>query len=153
MVSTRWCGGVIRHHESDDAFEIAIEGLTVTQCRFDYAVTLVLDDGTTSFTIRIAEPFALRVGAGGTDAWSVDPEHRPPEGAPVLALLDLAAKRLLAIKDGRLQLSFDGDWSVEVPSGTHYEAWQLHRRRRAPPVGFRTWRQPRDVLAIEACSA
>ena len=111
--------------ESDDAFEIAIEGLTVTQCRFDYAVTLVLDDGTTSFTIRIAEPFALRVGAGGTDAWSVDPEHRPPEGAPVLALLDLAAKRLLAFKDGRLQLSFDGDWSVEVPSGTHYEAWQL----------------------------
>ena len=68
--------------ESDDAFEIAVEGLAVTQCRFDYAVTLVLDDGATSFTIRISEPFVLR--GCGTAEWRLDPERRPAEGAPML---------------------------------------------------------------------
>jgi hypothetical protein len=37
-------------------------------------------------------------------------------------------RRLVALKDGRLQLSLEDGWTVEVPAGSHYEACQLHGR-------------------------
>jgi hypothetical protein len=43
----------------------------------------------------------------------------------VLALLDRAVSRVVAFKDGRLSLAFDGGWKIEVPGGAQFEAWTL----------------------------
>jgi hypothetical protein len=67
--------------ERGDHWEIAAGGLAVTQCCFDYAVSLVLADAEVSFSVRIEQPFGLSGGDHGEEQ-KLDPERRPPESAP-----------------------------------------------------------------------
>jgi hypothetical protein len=107
-----------------DHYWIAADGATVTSLQFDFAVTVGLAGADTSFSVRIEEPFTLR--RDGADAPLLDPERRPAETAPVLALLDAAVTRIVAFKDGRLVLTFEPAWTIDVPAGHQYEAWTLN---------------------------
>jgi hypothetical protein len=133
------CGHLL---DRGDHWEIAAGDLAVTQCRFDHAVSLLLADANVSFLVRIEEPFVLRRGDGSNEQ-RLDPEQRPPEGAPALALLDLAVRRIVAFKGGRLHLAFGNEWSVEVPPETAYEAWTL-----SGPDGLLVVSTPGGDLAI-----
>ena len=107
-----------------DHYLIAAGGATVTSLRFDFGVTLGLAGADTSFSIRIEEPFTLR--SDSAEAKLLDPEQRPAETGPVLALLDAAVTRIVAFKDGRLVMTFQPGWIIEVPAGLQYEAWTLN---------------------------
>jgi hypothetical protein len=127
--------------ESSEAWEVAADGLSVVRCWFDISVTLALGHAG-EFRVRISEPFALS-RADDTTEHRVDPERRPAEGAPVLALLGLEVRRVEVFKDRRLQLSFDQGWALDVPSDSQHEAWEL-----SGPDGLLIVSKPGGALSI-----
>jgi RimJ/RimL family protein N-acetyltransferase len=134
--------GPSRHLVPHDGWwEIAAPALAVTQCRVDYAVDFVLADADAAFLVRIEQPFVL-TDADGRERL-IDPERRPPETAPVLALLDRPVLRVAAFADGRLELGFAGAARVEVAAGTDHESWQL-----SGPDGLRLVSMPGGELAV-----
>jgi hypothetical protein len=127
--------------DTPDAWLLQVTGLTVRQCRIDYAFTLVLEaEGGGSFEIRIEQPFA--VTSQGTEH-ELDPEANPIDLAPALSLLHQDVTRVVAFKDGRLELTFDNDELLRVPASEDYEPWNV-----VGPEGLRIVSLPGGELGI-----
>lgn len=127
--------------EATDHWELRLGGRSVTQCRFDYAFTLVLDDPDGAFEIRIGEPFTLSTAGG--DEVALKPEGQPAAMGPALAVLRLAVERVVAFKDGRLELWFTDGGRLYAPAGEDFEPWDL-----VGPAGLRIVSLPGGELAI-----
>lgn len=127
--------------EAADRWLVPVAGRSVTQCRLDYAFTLVVaDESAGSFEIRIEQPFMVTSGAGEV---VLDPEGEPARMAPALGLLHQAIEQAVAFKDGRLELSFTDGGVLSVPVGEDYEAWNI-----VGPAGLRIVSLPGGELAI-----
>ena len=90
-------------------------GREVTRVEFDWAVGLLLDDG--SF-LRVEAPLEL-TGPSGT---AVVVPGEVPTLAPALALFGRTV-RAAVVHDRTLEIDFDGDLVLRVVQGTEYEAW------------------------------
>lgn len=128
--------------EADDLWVLPLAGRPVTQCRFDYAFTIVLDEPESSFEIRIEEPFEFTAVGGGQPV-TLDPEADTRAMAPALAILHRAIDRAVAYKDGRLGVEFAEGGELRVPLGPSFEAWTL-----VGPAGLRIVSLPGGELAI-----
>jgi hypothetical protein len=104
----------------EQGWQLPIEGMTVTQIAVDYAVTIALD---AQFAVRIGMPFK-QFGPDST-IQSLDPEADPSLLAPALKLLRTKAVSGFAFDDGRLELTFEEDLRVSVPSSDEFEPWEL----------------------------
>jgi hypothetical protein len=123
-------GSLARLIETEDRWELPLGNRAVTQCRFDAAFTIVLDDPDGAVEIRIGEPFVLRAAHG--DEVRLAPEDDPVAMGPALVVLRQAVESLVAFKDGRLELKFaDGD-VLCVPAGGDFEPWDV-----VGPAGLR----------------
>lgn len=91
---------------------------TVTQLRFDYAFSILLEDGV---LIRIGGSFILITGSG---QHALDPGSNPEKMAPALALARSTVVQGSAFEDGRLELSFSTGELLLVPVSEQYEAWE-----------------------------
>jgi Family of unknown function (DUF6188) len=106
-----------------DRWLVPMVGLTVTQCRVDYAFTVVVaGEPGEWFEVRIGEPFVV-VRRG--EEIRLDPEGDPVQMAPALAVLRMDVEHTIAFKDGRLEMVFGGDLALRVAIGEDYEAWNL----------------------------
>jgi hypothetical protein len=127
--------------DTPDAWVLQVPGLTITQCRIDYAFTLVLEaERGASFEIRIEQPFSV---------WRQDAEHEldaeadPTDIAPALSLLHQGVTLAVAFKDGRLELTFDNGDLLRVPASEDYEPWNV-----VGPEGLRIVSLPGGDLGI-----
>ena len=127
--------------EADDLWVLPLAGRLVTQCRFDYAFTIIVGERENSFEIRIEEPFEFRVGGG--QRVTLDPEAEPGAMGPALTVLHQTIDRAVAYKDGRLGVEFAGGGELRVPLGQRFEAWTL-----VGPTGLRIVSLPGGELAI-----
>jgi hypothetical protein len=127
--------------DTPDAWLLEVTRMTVTQCRIDYAFTLVLEaERGGSVEIRIEQPFVVTVQDGEHD---VDPEADPIDIAPALRLLHQGVTRATAFKDGRLELVFDGAELLRVPASEDYEPWNV-----VGPEGLRIVSLPGGDLGV-----
>ena len=110
--------------EQGDHWIVPLSGEEVTQCRYDYAFTLVVGNVDPPYIIRISEKFQLYDPDGAVD--SFDPEADPREMSGTLRLLRGTITRAIAHKDGRLEIDFADGCRVRVPSSSSYEPWELH---------------------------
>ena len=130
-------GGLV---ESADRWLVPMVG-TVTQCRLDYAFSLVIaDDSAGSFEVRIEQPFVV---AGSDGEVRLDPEGDPQQMAPALRVLRRTVEQAIAFKDGGLELTFDDGAVLRVAAGEDYEAWNI-----VGPGGLRLVSMPGGELAI-----
>ena len=129
--------------DAADRWVVPMAGLPVTQCRLDYAFTIIIgDEPGASFQVCVEQPFMARM-AGRGDELLLDPEGDPAEMAPALGVLHRRVEQAIAFKDGRLELLL-GDGSVlEVPAGEDYEPWNI-----VGPSGLRIVSLPGGGLAI-----
>lgn len=126
---------------AEDRWVVPLDGGVVTQCRVDYAFTLVIDGARGSFELRIEQPFELRRVDGVP--MSLSWERDPMALAPALSVLHVEVDAALAFKDGRLELRFgDGGW-LRVSASEEFEAWTL-----VGPDGLRLASMPGAELAI-----
>lgn len=95
---------------------------SVTQVRFDYAVTLLTDDGT---QLRVESRFALRESASG-DSLFVDPERAGPYASKIVALLGKRIVESVIEPGGSIEIEFEGGINLRVEPDAHYEAWDLN---------------------------
>lgn len=101
-----------------DRWDLPVAGQLVTQLRFDYAFSILLEDGV---LIRIGGSFVLITPSG---QHALDPESDPEEMAPVLALARSTVVQGSAFEDGSLELSFSTGELLLVPVSEQYEAWE-----------------------------
>ena len=91
-------------------------GREVTRVEFDWAVGLLLDDG--SF-LRVEAPLTL-VGAAGT---AVVVPGEVPTLAPALSLFGRTVRSSVVDPAGTLVIAFDDDSVLRVLQGPEFEAW------------------------------
>lgn len=127
--------------EGTDRWELWLRERLVTQCRFDHAFTIILDHPNGALEIRIGEPFTISTARG--DEVTLKPEAEPAAMGPALVVLRRIVERVLAFKDGRLELQFGDGGRLRVPAGEEFEAWDL-----VGPAGLRIVSLPRGELAI-----
>jgi Family of unknown function (DUF6188) len=84
--------------EAADRWLVPMAG-TVTQCRLDYAFSLVVaDESAGSFEVRIEQPSAV---SSQDDEVLLDPEGDPVQMAPALRVLRREVEQAIAAKGGR----------------------------------------------------
>lgn len=116
---------------------VPMAGLTVTQCRVDYAFTMLVDDG---YEVRIEQPFTLVRGAASS---LLDPEGEPSELGPALSVLRRDVEQAVAFKDGRLEIALSDGVRVLVNGDDDHEPWTV-----VGPGGLRVVSMPGGELAI-----
>jgi hypothetical protein len=129
--------------EAADRWLVPVVGLTVTQCRLDYAYTLVLageDEG--SFYVTIEQAFSVAASLE-VEGLVVDPERDPVQVAPALRVLRQDVERAVAFKDGRLELTFGDGAVLRAPASEDYESWNI-----VGPAGLRLVSLPGGELAV-----
>lgn len=133
---------VVEFVEAEDRWVVPLAGATVTQCRVDYAFTLVVGGAQGSFEVRIEHPFELLPYPDGGPV-SLSLEHDPTALGPALAMLHAELDEALAFKDGRLELRLSDGGSVRVSASEEFEAWTL-----VGPDGLRLVSMPGGELAV-----
>lgn len=127
--------------EAADRWVVPMAGRTVTQCRLDYAFSLVVaDEPAGSFEVRIEQPFTVASDGGEL---TIDPEGDPVQMAPALRVLRQDVEQAIAFKDGRLELTFGDGAVLRAPIGEDYESWNI-----VGPAGLRIVSLPGGELAI-----
>ena len=109
--------------ERSDHWVLPLRGRSVTQCRVDYAFTLLFTEPDASYEIRIEGPFVLS-HAQGADV-RIDPDDAPAARGPALALLHQTVESAVAHKDGGLELGFADGSHIHVPASGQYEPWDF----------------------------
>ena len=110
--------------EQSDHWIVPLSGEVVTQCRYDYAFTLVIGNVDPPYMVRISEKFELYNPDGTVN--SCDPEADPRDMSGTLRLLRGTITRVIVHKVGRLEIDFEDGNRVRVPSSSGYEPWELH---------------------------
>jgi hypothetical protein len=129
--------------EAADRWVVPMAGLTVTQCRLDYAFSLVVaGKAEDSYYVTIEEPFTVRT-PGGADDVVLDPEGDPTRMAPALGLLRQDLEEAIAFKDGRLELTFVDGTALSAAVSEDHEAWNV-----VGPAGLRIVSMPGGELAV-----
>jgi hypothetical protein len=123
--------------EAADRWLVPMAGRAVTQCRLDYAFSLVVAG---SFEVRIEQRFIVVIHG---EEVMLDPEDDPVQMAPALKVLRQIVKQTIAFKDGRLELTFGDGTVLRVPVGEDYEPWNI-----VGPAGLRIVSLPGGELAI-----
>ena len=108
--------------EHPDHWEIHLDGRGVTQCRVDHAFAINLWWLEEDVTIRIEQPFTLE-SAGRT--YEFDAETRPTNLGPALGVLHKGVDRVLAWKDGRLEVFFTNGDVLTAGPHARFEAWEI----------------------------
>lgn len=127
--------------EAADRWLVPMAGLTVMQCRVDYAFSLIAADGLDGwFEVRIEQPFV--VASPGKELL-LDPAGEPAAMAPALSVLHQTVVEAVAFKDGRLELMFGDGRVLRVPIGKDHEAWNV-----VGPGGLQIVSLPGGELAI-----
>lgn len=109
--------------ELSDHWLVPLSGMVVSQCRYDFALTLVIGEAHPSYVLRISEDFKFESPRSGP-VW-VHPETDVHSMAPTLHLLRLSVEHASALKGGELELSFEDGSRLLVPSSPDYESWTL----------------------------
>jgi Family of unknown function (DUF6188) len=126
--------------EQPDRWTLDMTGAVVTQCRFDHAVTLLVDLSPGSVELRIEQPMEFE-RADGT--LGVPLQGTAAQMAPALELLQQEPTSLEAYKDGRLRVHFAGGGRLAVEADPDYEVWTL-----TGPGGLRLVCLPGGDLAV-----
>lgn len=125
--------------ENDSHWEFLVSGDVVTQCRFDYAVTILMTSnyGLTS-EFRIENKFYFQTREL---SYEIDPERLVV--APIISILHQTVIKAVAHKNGRLVLGFRNGSELTAYPNDSYEAWTF-----ANDVGDRIVCMPSGELAI-----
>src|SRR5690242_6725668 len=99
-----------------------LAGDTVTQIRFDYAVTMVTERS----ELRIQTEFEL-VDQDGTHR--IDPEDSGPFATRILATLHRLVESCEYTEAGSIQLIIAGGLAIAVSPDPEFEAWNLAIKR------------------------
>lgn len=108
--------------ESLDRFVIEEQGMSVTQCRFDFALSLVFAGDAIEGHVVISSSF--RMNSRGASPITLVPAGDPSAMAPALTLAHRPIHRMTALKTGELRIELE-DVEVDVPASGEYEAWNL----------------------------
>lgn len=133
----------------DDRYELPVKGGSVTGLLIDWAVTFQVMADPDEYSIRIGQPFEIRVDEA--EPVVVDPEGPPTGLAAVLGLLRLEITRVAAFKDGHLEADFASGTSVTVPPSDDYEPWEINAQSGArivstPGGSLTVWDTPKNQL-------
>ena len=128
---------VARCRRQGDRWELPVDGVQVSECCVDFAVSIRLS---IEVSVRI-----VYTTADGLDHLVV-PEGDPVRLAPVLAVTRRTVRWGAAFKDGHLELHFDGGDLVSVPAAQDLESWEL-----VGPAGLRIVSVPGGELDHEVC--
>lgn len=118
MVKTPW--NIVADGQG---WSIRPDGLRVTQCVFDQALSLSFYVPEGNLLVAIESPFRLRLPEG--NSLVMDPEADPREMAPALALLWDDLKKIYAAASGNLSIWFGSGMRIDVDSDPNYEAWNI----------------------------
>lgn len=129
--------------EEPDRWTLRWVDAVVTQCRFDHAVTLIIDTSPGYSELRIEQPMELVLPARPDGALRVPMHGTAVEMAPALELLQQVPTSLDASKDGRLVVHFAGGGLLSVEADDDYEPWTL-----TGPEGLRLVSLPGGDLAV-----
>lgn len=127
--------------EHRDRWLIAQTGGEVTRLMFDYAVTLTVDTGSGVIELRIGGPFVITNPSGHENL--LIPEGEPEQLGPALTLVRQRVRRILAFKDGHLEVEFANGIGLGVPAEEGLEAWEL-----SGPGGLRVLALPGGEVAV-----
>jgi Family of unknown function (DUF6188) len=119
--------GVVRVGETiAGPLELSLASARVTQCRSDYAFSLVLEEDAPArhWIVRIEGPFSLVGSDYRTETFGAD---GPPSawGAAIDVLLHATLIAATVAPGGTLTLSFENGQQVEVRAHEQWEAWQV----------------------------
>jgi hypothetical protein len=94
---------------------LGLVGQVVSRVEFDYAVSLLTEDGC---VLRIETTFTL-------SAALVNPADAAGHAEALVGLLHCRIEAAEASQSGALRLRFDGDRELSVEPDARYEAWTL----------------------------
>ena len=129
--------------EQSDRWTVHWADAAVSQCRFDYAVTLIIETAHGFSELRIEQPMDLVLPARAGGSLRVPMHGSAVEMAPALELLHQVPTLLDAHKDGRLVLHFAAGGQLSVDADPEYEPWTL-----TGPDGLRLVSMPGGDLAV-----
>lgn len=124
--------------EQQDRWLVSVDQVDVTQCCFDYAVTVTAGNG---LQIRIEQPFVFRTPDGREQL--LVPAGDPVRLAPILAVSRLTMSECVAFKDGHLEIRFTDASLISVPATEDLEPWEL-----SGPDGLKVVSVPGGELAV-----
>lgn len=128
--------------QDGDKWLLPMQGNVVSQCRMDYAFTIVVGElDHESFLIEIREPFTF-VRADGQPT-TIEPEADPLGMGAALSVLRGKVVEAVVYEDGRLEIHFERGERIRVSAGTQYEPWTV-----TGPDGLRFVSLPGGGLAI-----
>jgi hypothetical protein len=128
----------------DGGWVLPVAGQRVTRvCIDNEAVRLLCHN---MLEISIAEPFVLLTP--DSRRYVLDPAGAAMSLAPFLGVMRQVVRAGTAFKDGRLELGFGDGSRINVPPGSHFEAWTL--AGPGGPDGLKVVSVPGGDLAIWA---
>ena len=100
-----------------------LEGLEVTQLRFDFQFHVHLESSERGLLITFGSPIVLRSNAG--EPLLMDPEQTHTL-SPLFSLLFRPAVSFRASSEGQCQLRFQDGSELSCAPNERYEAWESH---------------------------
>ena len=98
-----------------------LDGLAVTQLRFDFQFHMQIGSSERSLSITLSSPIVLRTNSG--EPLLLDPEQTPTL-SPLLSLLFQPAELFRASSEGHCQLRFQNGSELSGAPDDRYEAWE-----------------------------
>lgn len=117
--------------EDGDHWRLLVDGMQVTQCCFDYQISLLfwrseprgIPD--TTVYLRISNDFTLTT-QGETHCLRTPDEEDPLALGIVISLFLKTVRSMKVFKSGRLELCFTDDTELFVDPSDKYEAWTMN---------------------------
>jgi hypothetical protein len=127
------------HTENGD-LSLPLDGLDITRCVVDHALSLEAVQADGPVALRIEGPFSLKDGASNH---VMDPSA-PAQLGPAVALVHSSVKRARVSAEGRLSIQFKDGREVTVDPSDDFEAWELSAPQGVKAVcrvggGVSTW--------------
>lgn len=135
--------GGVQLLEQQDRWTVRWADAVVSQCRFDHAVTLIVETSPGYSELRIEQPMDVVLPSRPDGPVRIPMHGSAAEMAPALELLQQVPTSLDAHKDGRLLLHFAGGGRLSVEADADYEPWTL-----TGPDGLRLVSLPGGDLAV-----
>jgi len=107
--------------EEKDRYLILLESFVVSRCYLDYAFGIQFFRDEFNIDIRIEGVFVFN---DGSIKMHCDPSIKSTVG-PALEVFGLAVQNISAFKTGCLEISFENQKRIFIPSDKNYESWQI----------------------------